>query len=56
MSSEMMIRLARNNAGEPIVTSLVIAELFDKEHKNVLRAIDNLEIPTGSAGVGPAQF
>ena len=40
-----MIRLARNNTGEPVVTSLVIAELFDKPHKTVLRAIDNLEIP-----------
>jgi Rha family phage regulatory protein len=44
MSAEL-IRLTRNNAGELVVSSLVIAELFDKPHKNVLRAIENIEIP-----------
>ena len=29
--------------GIPTTTSLVIAQVFDKEHKNVLRDIQNLE-------------
>jgi Rha family phage regulatory protein len=31
--------------GHPITTSRAIAEVFGKEHKNVLRAIENLDCP-----------
>lgn len=30
------------NSGQPVTTTLVVAEIFGKEHKNVLRDIDNL--------------
>lgn len=29
--------------GRMFTTSLIVAEVFEKEHKDVLRAIDNLE-------------
>jgi len=42
---DMQIRdlVGRNDRGEPVTTSLVVAEKFGKRHDNVLRAIDNLE-------------
>lgn len=33
----------RDDSGQPVTTSLEIAERFEKEHKNVLRAIESLE-------------
>jgi Rha family phage regulatory protein len=32
---------------EPMTTSLLIAEKFEREHKNILHAIENLETPDG---------
>lgn len=35
----------KSKDGKVITTSRIIAEVFDKEHYNVLKGIDNLEIP-----------
>ena len=35
--------MIQTESGIPTTTSLVIAQVFDKEHKNVLRDIQNLE-------------
>lgn len=39
------MHLITKKQGQPMTTSLVIAEKFGKRHKNVLRAIRNLDIP-----------
>lgn len=31
--------------GRPVATSLNVAQVFNKQHKNVLQAIDNLDVP-----------
>lgn len=34
-----------NNQGQNVTTSLIISEIFEKNHKEVLRDIDNLDCP-----------
>lgn len=38
-----MKELVINHNGQPCTTSRLVAEKFGKEHKNVLRAIENLK-------------
>ena len=35
--------IVKNDNGRTFTTSLIVAEMFEKEHKNVLRDIENLE-------------
>jgi Rha family phage regulatory protein len=45
MSKELTITgdIVFSQGGEVFTTSLIVAEVFEKEHKNVMRAIENLE-------------
>lgn len=36
------MELVNNNNGKPTTTSLIVADIFGKEHKNVIRDIENL--------------
>lgn len=39
----------KSSKGNPVTTSLIVAETFDKEHKNVLRDIENLTAQNSAA-------
>jgi Rha family phage regulatory protein len=41
-----MNELVKNIDGKAVTTSRKVAEIFEKEHKNILQAIRNLEIPS----------
>ncbi|TIH13496.1 hypothetical protein D0S45_14375, partial [Marinifilum sp. JC120] len=41
---QVVVELVMEN-NQPMASSLVVAELFEKQHKNVLRDINELEIP-----------
>lgn len=41
---QVVVELVMEN-NQPMASSLVVAELFEKHHKNVLRDINELEIP-----------
>ena len=43
MSQELVENIVEIDNGKMFTTSLIVAEAFEKEHKDVLRAIDNLE-------------
>jgi Rha family phage regulatory protein len=40
-----MSKLILLNGDKPTTTSLIIAEVFEKQHKNILKDIKNLEVP-----------
>ena len=43
MSQELIENIVEVDNGKMFTTSLIVAEAFEKEHKDVLRAISNLE-------------
>lgn len=40
-----------NDNGQPVTTSRILAEVFGKQHKNVLRKIESLECPPEFSGL-----
>jgi Rha family phage regulatory protein len=47
VATEKRLELVRVENGHPITDSRMVAEVFGKDHANVLKAIDNLDCSTG---------
>ena len=39
----------KSSKGNPVTTSLIVAEIFEKDHKNVIQSIENLVAENSAA-------